>query len=335
MGVGGGYAVEFGEGGLPRTRKSADIPREVAQAVIPGYTKPLYLLPFDHRHSYITGMCHFTPPLSADQRAVVIGSKRVIYDGFLEAVRGGVPKDRAGILVDEEFGAEILRDAVRDGYVTALSTETSGSDEFEFEYGSAFAAHIEAIAPTFAKVLVRYNPEGDAALNQRQTARLKQLSEYCRGANQRLMFELLVPATRSQLDSVQGDAAAYDLRLRPTLMVTAIRTLQDAGVEPDIWKVEGLDRKGDCERIVAVARRDGRNDVDCIVLGRGADEKKVVAWLETAASVAGFIGFAVGRTTFWDPVADYLAHRASREAAVARIAARYTEWAAIFEREQP
>jgi myo-inositol catabolism protein IolC len=307
----------------------------VTQAVTPGYTKPLYLLPFDHRHSYITGMCHFTPPLSPDQHAVVTGSKRVIYDGFLQAVRDGVPKDRAGILVDEEFGAEILRDAVRDGYVTALSTETSGSDEFEFEYGSDFAAHIKAIAPTFAKVLVRYNPEGDAALNQRQAARLKQLSDYCRGASQRMMFELLVPATRPQLDSVKGDAAAYDLRLRPTLMVAAIRELQDAGVEPDVWKVEGLDRKEDCERIVAVARRDGRHDVDCIVLGRGADEKKVVTWLETAASVPGFIGFAVGRTTFWDPVADFLAHRVSREDAVTRIAARYAEWAAIFERKQP
>jgi myo-inositol catabolism protein IolC len=306
----------------------------VAQAVIPGYTKPLYLLPFDHRHSYITGMCHFTPPLTADQRAVVTGSKRVIYDGFLQAVRDGVPKDRAGILVDEEFGTDILRDAVRDGYVTAVSTETSGSDEYEFEYGSAFAAHIEAVGPTFAKVLVRYNPEGDAALNQRQTARLEQLSAYCRGANQRLMFELLVPATRSQLDSVHGEAVTYDLRLRPTLMVTAIQTLQDAGVEPDVWKVEGLDQKEDCERIVEVARRDGRNDVGCIVLGRGADEKKVAAWLETAASVPGFIGFAVGRTTFWDPVAGYLAQQISREAAVARIATRYAEWAAIFERKQ-
>jgi myo-inositol catabolism protein IolC len=303
--------------------------------MMPGYTKPLYLLPFDHRHSYITGMCHFTPPLTDEQRAAVSGSKRVIYDGFLQAVRDGLPRDRAGILVDEEFGAEILRDAVRNGYVTAMSTETSGSDEYEFEYGSAFAAHLKAFGPTFAKVLVRYNPEGDAALNQRQAARLKQLSDYCQGANQRLMFELLVPATKSQLDSVQGDTAAYDLRLRPTLMVTAIRALQDAGIEPDIWKVEGLDRREDCERIVVVARRDGRTDVGCIVLGRGADEKKVVAWLETAASVPGFIGFAVGRTTFWDPVADYLAQRVSREEAVARIATRYAEWAAIFEREQP
>jgi myo-inositol catabolism protein IolC len=299
-----------------------------------GYTHPLYLLPFDHRHSYVGGMFHFTPPLTAAQDTAVTASKRLIYDGFLEGVRRGIPRDRAGILVDEEFGRDILRDAIRDGYVTAMSTETSGSDEYEFEYGAAFAEHIEAVGPTFAKVLVRYNPEGDAAVNQRQTGRLKQLSDFCRGAGQLFMFELLVPATAAQLSRVQGQTAAYDRQIRPELMVRAIHTLQDAGVEPDIWKVEGLDRAEDCARIVTVARRDGRSGVGCIVLGRGADEKKVVGWLETAASVPGFIGFAVGRTTFWDPVADFEARRITREDAVARIATRYLEWAGIFEQRQ-
>jgi myo-inositol catabolism protein IolC len=295
----------------------------------------LYLLPFDHRHSYITGMCHFTPPLTAEQHAAVTASKQVIYDGFREAIDKGLPKERAGILVDEEFGAEILRGAARRGYVTAMSTETSGSDEFEFEFGDAFGEHIEAFAPTFAKVLVRYNPEGDAALNARQAARLKRLSDFCRSTGQRFMFELLVPATPTQLERVGGQQASYDLEMRPTLMVRTIRTLQDAGIEPDIWKIEGLDRREDCAAIVAMAKRDGRGSVSCIVLGRGADERKVVAWLETAASVPGFIGFAVGRTTFWDAVADFLANRATREEAVTRIAQRYQEWASIFERKQP
>jgi myo-inositol catabolism protein IolC len=295
----------------------------------------LYLLPFDHRHSYITGMCHFTPPLTAEQHAAVTASKQVIYDGFREAIDKGLRKERAGILVDEEFGAEILRGAARRGYVTAMSTETSGSDEFEFEFGDAFGEHIEAFAPTFAKVLVRYNPEGDAALNARQAARLKRLSDFCRSTGQRFMFELLVPATPTQLERVGGQQASYDLEMRPTLMVRTIRTLQDAGIEPDIWKIEGLDRREDCAAIVAMAKRDGRGSVSCIVLGRGADERKVVAWLETAASVPGFIGFAVGRTTFWDAVADFLANRATREEAVTRIAQRYQEWASIFERKQP
>ena len=300
-----------------------------------GYTQPLYLLPFDHRQSYVSGMFHFAPPLTTDERDIVVDSKQLIYEGFRQALGHGVPSPRAGILVDEEFGAGIIRDAVAHGYVTALSTEKSGSDEFEFEYGPAFPEHIEAFRPTFAKVLVRYNPEDDAALNQRQTARLKQLSDYCRTADQRFMFELLVPATKAQMDRVQGDKPAYDERIRPALMLQTIRTLQDAGVEPDVCKIEGLDRREDCERVVDVARSGGRGDVSCIVLGRGADEKKVVTWLETAASVPGFIGFAFGRTTFWDAVAAYQAHTITRQEASARVAQRFGEWATIFERPRP
>jgi myo-inositol catabolism protein IolC len=297
-----------------------------------GYNKSLYLLPFDHRHSYVTGMFDFQPPLTPDQHAAVTDSKQVIYEGFRQTLGNGVPTTSAAILVDEQFGTGILRDARNNGYVTALATEKSGSNEFEFEYGDAFAEHIEAFAPTFAKVLVRYNPEDDVALNRRQTARLKQLSDYCQAAGQLFMFELLVPATKAQMDHVQADKSAYDLRLRPALMLQTIRTLQDAGVEPDVWKIEGLDRREDCECVVEVAQRAGRGEVGCIVLGRGADEKRVVGWLETAASVPGFIGFAVGRTTFWNAVADYEAKRATRVEAASRIAQRYREWAAIFER---
>lgn len=297
-----------------------------------GYDRTLYLLPFDHRHSYVSGMFHVTPPLTANQREAVIDSKQVIYDGFRLALGHDVPVASAGILADEEFGADILRDAARSGYVTALSTERSGSNEFEFEFGSAFPAHIEAFQPTFAKALVRYNPEGDAALNQRQTTRLRQLSDYCRAVGRLFMFELLVPATEAQMDRAQADETTYDLQMRPRLMLQAIRTLQDAGVEPDIWKIEALDRREDCEHVVATARRGGRPHVGCIVLGRGADEKKVAGWLEIAASVPGFIGFAVGRTTFWDPVADYVAQKATRQEAALRVAQRYRQWAEIFER---
>jgi myo-inositol catabolism protein IolC len=297
-----------------------------------GYNRPLYLLPFDHRHSYLAGMFHASPPLTMDQRQAVIDSKRVIYDGFRLALVCKVPSALAGILVDEEFAADIMRNATRHGYITALSTEKSGSDEFEFEYGTAFAKHIETFRPTFAKALVRYNPEADTALNKRQTARLRQLSDYCRTADQKFMFELLVPATEAQKARVLRDAISYDRQIRPSLVLRAIRALQDAGVEPDVWKIEGLDHREDCEKVVATARRDGRHEVGCIVLGRAADDEKVASWLEIAASVPGFIGFAVGRTTFWNAIADLVANKSTREEAVSRIAQRYGEWAAIFER---
>ena len=223
-----------------------------------GYDRALFILPFDHRASFQAKMFGWKSPLSDVQSAEIAGAKKFIYEGFLAALANGVPKEKAGILVDEQFGAAILRDATADGITTACPAEKSGQDEFEFEYGEDFAHHIEAIGPTFCKVLVRYNPEGDRALNQRQAARLKLLSDFLAAENRsRFMIELLVPAEKAQLDKLKGDRRAYDLELRPRLMINAIRQLQDAGVDPDVWKVEGLDRREDCESVVAAARTGG------------------------------------------------------------------------------
>lgn len=296
-----------------------------------GYDKALYLLPFDHRQSYVTDMFHFKPPLEAAQRDQVIDSKQLIYEGFRQSLTEGVPLDAAGVLVDEQFGAAILRDARRRGCVTALSVERSGTDEFEFEYGADFAGHIEAFDPTFAKVLVRYNPDGDRALNLRQVSRLKKLSEYCRRSHRRFMFELLVPPTDDQLAHSEGNKGLFDRQARPLLMQQTLQALQDAGIEPDVWKVEGLDLHADGERIVQTARRGGRDQVGCIVLGRGADEARVRAWLTVAAGVPGFIGFAVGRTSFWDAVAGYRARTLTRAEASTQISGRMREWVDVFE----
>jgi 5-dehydro-2-deoxygluconokinase len=297
-----------------------------------GYAKPLYILPFDHRGSFQKGMFGWSGALTAEQTAEIAKTKQVIYDGFKAAVAGGVPKDRAGILVDEQFGAAILDDASRSGFMTAAPAEKSGQDEFDFEYGADFAGHIERFKPTFCKVLVRYNPESERNLNQRQAERLKRLSDYLHRGERKFMFELLVPAEPAQLARVGGDKKAYDRAVRPGLMARAIRELQDAGIEPDLWKIEGLDRTQDCVDVVAAARRGGRSEVGCIVLGRGEDESKVDDWLKTAAHVPGFIGFAVGRTTFWDPLMAWRGKQSSREQAVAEIARRYRKWADIFQK---
>ena len=140
---------------------------------MPGFGKPLYILPFDHRASFESGMFGWSGTLSAEQTGRIIAAKRVIYDGFSAAVAAGVPGDKGGILVDEQFGADILREAKGSGCITCLSAEKSGQVEFDFEFGEEFARHIEAFAPTFCKVLVRYNPEGDADMNRRQVARLR------------------------------------------------------------------------------------------------------------------------------------------------------------------
>jgi 5-dehydro-2-deoxygluconokinase len=297
-----------------------------------GFNKPLYVLPFDHRGSFQTGMFGWKGELTLEQTAQIATTKMVIYDGFKTAIaEGGVLKGRAGILVDEQFGAAILRDAVKQGYMTACPAEKSGQNEFDFEFGEDFARHVEAFNPTFCKVLVRYNPDGDAAMNARQTARLRRLSDYLHNSRRLFMFELLVPAELAQLAAVNGDKAAYDRNIRPGLMVRAIHALQDAGIEPDVWKIEGLDHREDCVRVAEAVRSGGRSAVGCIVLGRGEDDKKVHHWLTTAAGVSGFIGFAVGRTTFWPALVAWRAQKIAREAAVTQIARSYRAWVDVFE----
>src|SRR5947209_11324340 len=180
---------------------SSLIPPKRRCDVTVGFDQPLYILPFDHRGSFQTKMFGWKGTLTAEQTAEIAAAKQVIYDAFQHAVAAGVAKDRAGILVDEQFGAAILRDAAKHGYLTACPAEKSGQDEYDFEYGEDFAKHIEAFQPTFCKVLVRYNPEGEPDLNRRQTARLKRLGDYLHTKSKSLyMFELLVPPEPAQLE---------------------------------------------------------------------------------------------------------------------------------------
>ncbi len=249
-----------------------------------GTIRPLYILPFDHRASFVSGLFGWTGALKTEQTAQVTAAKRVIYDGFLAAMSGGVDKAKAGILVDEHFGADILRDARRSGIITCAPTEKSGQDEFDFEFGDNFERHIDSFAPTFCKVLVRYNPEGDAGVNHRQAARLRSLSEALVGGPSRFMFELLVPATPQQLGALGGEARTYDRKLRPAPMLRAISELQDAGVEADICKIEGLTR----ESAVAEIARRYRQWVDVF------ERAKAAAHSADAALAPGLVGAPQG-----------------------------------------
>lgn len=296
-----------------------------------GYTEPLYILPFDHRGSFKKGLFGVSGDPDAATQKEIESYKEAIYEGLLKATEQGVDKAKAGVLVDEEFGADVARRAKADGFALAMPAEKSGQDEFDFEYGDAFGDHIEAFDATFCKVLVRYNPEDEPELNRRQIERLAKLSDWLHERGRLYLFELLVPSTDGQLEGVGGDKDRYDNEVRPKLMVRAVEELHRGGVDPDVWKIEGVSSREDCRTIVEAVRADGRDDVGCIVLGRGANEDKVREWLEAAAGVPGYIGFAVGRTTFWDALLGLKDGSKSRDEASAEIAENYKKWVELFE----
>ena len=294
-----------------------------------GYDRPLYILAFDHRSSF-EEMAQKAGIAPSEVPERVRAAKRVIYEGFQHAIRNGAPRDAAGILVDEQYGADVARDARAQGYLFAMPVEKSGQKVFDFEYGEDFAKHIEDFNPTFTKALVRYNPDDDPETKRIQLERLKRLSDWLHERDRKFLLELLVPATKAQLESVGGDTERYDRDVRPSLTVQAIAEFQEAGVEPDIWKIEGLDRREDCERMAAQVRQGGRDHVGCVVLGRGADPDRVDHWLRQGAGVPGYIGFAIGRTLWWDGVRGYLNGNLSAEAAAEQIAANYRRAIDLF-----
>jgi myo-inositol catabolism protein IolC len=296
-----------------------------------GYDKPLYILAFDHRGSFQKKFFGVTGEPNEEETARISDAKRVIYEGARRALDEGVEAEAAGVLVDEQFGADIARDARAEGFRLAMPVEKSGQEEFDFQYDDDFGTHIEAFDPNFSKVLVRYNTEADRAMNERQAEGLKRLGDWLHEHGRLFLFELLVPSTPEQIATAGGDEQRWDSQERPKLMKVAIEELQDAGVEPDIWKIEGIDRREDCEVISATTRRGGRDGVACVVLGRGADDAAVDHWLRMGSGVPGYIGFAIGRSIWWDPLKGFVDGNLGREDAAKQIAANYRRFINVYQ----
>ena len=292
--------------------------------------KELYILPFDHRGTFTKMFGVKETELDQEKTNLLADYKHVIYEAFLKSIAAGVPKEKSAILVDEQFGAKIHEEAHAAGITHILTIEKSGQEEFDFEYGDKFAEHIEKFKPEYVKVLVRYNPANDPALNKRQCQRLKTVSEFCKSNGYKFLFELLAIATPAQLSQVGDDQEKYEQTLRWQVMVDSIKEIQSHGIEPDIWKIEGLNDLTQMQAVVEIARSGGRSEVGIVVLGRGESEEKVKVWLSVAAKIPGVVGFAVGRTVFKQPLIDLHENKISRDVASQKIADNFKGFVDLF-----
>ncbi len=300
-----------------------------------GYDGKLYILAFDHRGSFQKKMFGIAGDPTPEETATIADAKALIYEGMELAVERGAEAGATGVLIDEQFGSDVPSRAKAAGLKLAMPVEKSGQDEFDFQYGDDFGAHIASFDPAFSKVLVRYNPDGDATMNERQLGRLKTLADWLHANGRLFLFELLVPAEPAQLESVGGDVDRYDSELRPELMRRAIEAIQDFGIEVDIWKIEGVDAQADAQMLSEQARSgEGRENVVCVLLGRGASDAKVDHWLREAAPVDGFVGFAIGRSIWWDALRAFLNGSLPREDAASQIADNYLRFIKVYEQQE-
>jgi len=298
----------------------------------PRHDDPLFILAMDHRASFgktLFGVKDDNP--NPDQLAAMTSAKRMIFEGLRVALPA-VTYGRAGVLVDERYGQDVI-DAVQAGesahpIVLAVPVEASGDDWFTLEWDDQWLAHVETVRPDYSKILVRDNPDFDAADREQQFQRLAQVSDGLRGIGVPLLYELLVPATKAQLDRAGGDPGAYDRDIRPGLVAQVIADNQAHGVEATLWKVEGLETVEAAHQVAEQAKAGGRS-TDLIVLGRDAPADRLNHWLEVASQVEAFVGFAIGRSIWEDAVRDYEASDrgdAAASAARAQIAERYVDF---------
>lgn len=258
-----------------------------------GYTKPLFILPFDHRSTFEKAGFENIASL-----------KQIVYDAFkksLDIVQNGA------ILVDEKYGDEILKDAKLNGFTILLTTEKSGEEEFLFEYGEDFRAHIGRYKPTFAKALIRVKN----VLSEQSKTNLKMLSDYCHASGYKFLVEVLAG----------GDVE---------LILEAISELQNSDIEPDVWKVEGMETSENYQKIIQIIKLNKRESVSLVILGRGEDREKVEEWIKAGKNVPGVIGFAIGRTVFWQPLIEFNNGKINRDEAIDMISKNYVHFYNLF-----
>jgi 5-dehydro-2-deoxygluconokinase len=302
-----------------------------------GYDGKLFILAFDHRGSFQKKWFGIQGDPTPEDTQRISDGKHLVFEGLLHALEQGAEPGVTGALIDEQFGTPtgIPAQAKERGLELAMPVEKSGQNEFDFEYGDQFGEHIEAQDPDFSKVLVRYNSDDpDAEMNKRQLGRLKQLSDWLHEHDRKFLFELLVPATEEQLASVGGEEDRYDAELRPELMRRAIEDIQNFGVEVDIWKIEGVDERSDAEMLAQQTRVGGRDGVVCVLLGRGASDEKVDHWLTQAAPVEGFVGFAIGRSIWGDPLKGFLDGSIERGDAARQIGENYLRFVSVYQQSE-
>ena len=292
----------------------------------PSHDDPLLILAMDQRGSFartLFAVEHGEP--TSNQLSAMTRAKSLIYRA-LPAASTRLKLGHAGVLVDERYGQAVI-DAARATTLTlAMPIEQSGRDWFELEWGDRWLEHVRRVGPNYAKVLVRDNPAYDDGERRGQLSRLRRVSDALHREGVPFLYELLVPATDEQLASVHGDEYAYDRDVRPALVSRVIADNQHAGVEPTIWKVEGLET-GDAALSIIEQIRAGGRAADAIVLGRDAPRERLEHWLDVAAPLDGFVGFAIGRSIWEDAIREWRANRMSEDEVVAQIGERYLAFA--------
>ncbi|MFA5207895.1 MAG: DUF2090 domain-containing protein [Candidatus Paceibacterota bacterium] len=279
----------------------------------------LLILPFDHRSSFLRDILCLSAKPDKKQIETVKELKKIIFDGFLLTTN----KEKSfGILVDEEYGEDILKEAKEKKIITCLPVEKSGEKTLKLNYPKNFEEHIDKFNPDFVKILIRYNPLNKAD-NQKQLKVLSQINDFCQKRKYKVILELLVPPAKKDLNLKN-----YEKEIRAERTVGSINEIKEK-IKVNIWKLEGFE-KDQWKEVIKATNKDSK----IIFLGRGEDKKKVIKWIKAAAVNKEIIGFAIGRTIFLETLKKYYSKKISKEKAIKTIASNFSSFVKLWRKEK-
>lgn len=284
---------------------------------------PMYMLAFDHRK--------VLRDLYAEaDTASLQSAKSIVLDAL--AALPEFPSNSLAYLVDEEYGAEAARQARDRGHYLAMPIEASRTKILQLQYPQDYKERFTRFDPHCVKALVFHNPADDTDRKKEQVRLLREIESFARSQDRDFLLEVLITPTDDQLRDCAGDKTTFRTDLFPRLLVESIAELQDEGIEPDIWKVEGLASTQETMEVATQATSQGRSHVRCVVLGSGESQETVSQWLANASTVPAFSGFAIGRTVWHQPIADVFSGKISREESVTTMADTFRSLISEFAR---
>jgi 5-dehydro-2-deoxygluconokinase len=277
----------------------------------------VYMLAADHRWQWE----EFCDARSIP-RTRIAGVKRLALDAFLIARdRVAAVGEFGALLIDEQYASAVIADALRAGVTVGTPAEKAGA--FPLAWSSdPFSA---ALTGAFVKVLVRYRPDDEEAIRAGQWEKLDALQTWCRDAGKPLVIEVLVPRRQEAEDEFEASG-------RPAMLAGFIGDAYRRGLTPAFWKIEGtLAPEGARTIDTAIAAHPACRQ---IILGKAADLGTIDRWFAAAAASTTAVGFAIGRSVFWEPSAAFLSGATTAEQASADICKNYVRLVAAWDRRR-
>jgi 5-dehydro-2-deoxygluconokinase len=281
------------------------------------HSNRVYMLAADHRWQWE----EFCDARSLPRQRIP-DVKRLAYDAFLLArQRSAAVRDFGALLIDAQYSAGVIAEALKDGVSIGTPAERAGAIPLAWAT-DPFAA---ALTGTFVKVLARYRTDDDPGVLAEQWAKLEALQAWCRGAGKPLVLEVLV--ARKQEPEESFEAAG-----RPAMLAAFIADAYRRGLTPAFWKIEGTLAPQGAQTIDAAiaAHRSCRQ----IILGKAAELSTIDRWFAACAASTTASGFAIGRSVFWEPSVAYLTGAKTADQAAALICDNYLHLVGAWDRSR-